>query len=457
MNIERHFTVCVVGLGKIGLPLAVQYAQSGMTVHGCDIDEGLVNRISAGEILLPNEAGLDEGLQEALRSGRLDVSTDVSTSVASSDIVVVVVPLLVSPDGRPDFRSLDSATRSIAAGLAGKTLVCYETTLPVGTTRNRFAPVLRADRLDGTILVAFSPERVYSGRIFADLRKYPKLVGGIDRSSTNAALDFYASALQFDERTDLARPNGVWDLGTSEAAELAKLAETTYRDVNIGFANELARYADSLGVDIDAVIDACNSQPFSQILRPGISVGGHCIPVYPELYLSTNPSAEIPRAARRANLAMPEHVVNRLSGEIGDLRGLEIVVLGIAYRGGVRETAFSGAFPLVAMLQTKGAIVRVHDPLYSSDELRLYGFEPWVPGSPATVVVLHTDHTEYGEYGRDDLGGASLVFDGRGVLNREILTRSGVTVLGIGIPNARPTAPDLPTGSSLLCETTTTP
>lgn len=437
MNFKPHSAVCVVGLGKIGLPLAVQYARTGMTVYGCDTDESLVDRIQSGETILPNEAGLDDGLREALRSGYLKVSSDVSSAVSKSDVVVVVVPLVVSSDGRPDFRSLDAATRTIAVGLTGTTLVCYETTLPVGTTRNRFTPVLRSGHPEATVFVAFSPERVYSGRIFADLRKYPKLVGGIDESSTKAALDFYSGALQFDERSDLTRQNGAWDLGTSEAAELAKLAETTYRDINIGYANELARYADSIGVDINAVIDACNSQPFSQILRPGISVGGHCIPVYPELYMSTNPSAEIPRAARHANLAMPEHVVSRLSAEMGGLGGIEIAVLGIAYRGGVRETAFSGAFPLVSLLQESGAIVRVHDPLYSARDLRQYGLEPWTRGTTTKVVVLHTDHAEYSTYDRGDLGGATVAFDGRGVLDREVLTAQGMHVLGIGVPDAR--------------------
>ena len=133
---------------------------------------------------------------------------------------------------------------------------------------------------------AHSPERVFSGRIFEDLRKYPKLIGGLDDPSSKRVAEFYEAVLDFDDRPDLARGNGVWDLGSVEAAELAKLAETTYRDVNIGLANTFAMYADSIGVDIFAVIEASNSQPFSHIHQPGIAVGGHCIPVYPRFYLS---------------------------------------------------------------------------------------------------------------------------------------------------------------------------
>ena len=130
-----------------------------------------------------------------------------------------------------------------------------------------------------------------TGRVFADLRKYPKLVGGLSEEGAKRAIAFYEAVLDFDERADLERGNGVWDLGSAEAAELAKLAETTYRDVNIGLANQFARFAGANGIDVHQVIEASNSQPYSHIHRPGIAVGGHCIPVYPRLYLWTDPEA----------------------------------------------------------------------------------------------------------------------------------------------------------------------
>src|SRR5690606_23758163 len=136
----------------------------------------------------------------------------------------------------------------------------------------------------------------------------------------------YRSVLEFDERPDLARPNGVWNLGTAEAAELAKLAETTYRDVNIGLANEFAKFAATRGIDIHQVIEASNSQPYSHIHRPGIAVGGHCIPVYPQLYLSNDPDATVVRAARQRNAGMPLYAVGVLEGAHGDLTGQRVVV-----------------------------------------------------------------------------------------------------------------------------------
>jgi len=407
--------ICVVALGKIGLPLAVQFAAKGHTVLGADVCEPTVRLVNEGLVPFPGEADLDVKLKQAVSAGLLSAGTDTAAAVAEADVVVVVVPLFVDGAGVPDFGWLESATRDIARGLRPGTLVSYETTLPVGTTRNRWAPLLA----QGSGLVAgrdfqlvFSPERVLTGRVFADLRKYPKLVGGIDAGSTERGVAFYESVLDFDERPDLARGNGVWDLGSAEAAELAKLAETTYRDVNIGLANQFARYADTIGVDVDLVIDACNTQPYSHLHRPGIAVGGHCIPVYPRLYLWNDPAATVVRAAREANAAMPAYAVDLLAAAVGDLTGLGVLVLGAAYRGGVRETAFSGVFPTVAELARRGARPYVSDPMYSADELTGLGLPPYA-GQQLGAAIVQADHAEYRMLTAEDLPGVRVIVDGR--------------------------------------------
>src|SRR5690606_5917885 len=186
--------------------------------------------------------------------------------------VVLVVPLFVDEaSGAPDFGWMDAATRSLAQHLTPGTLVSYETTLPVGTTRGRWKPMI--EEVSGLVEgqdfhLVFSPARVLTGRVFADLRRCPELVGGLSAAGTKAAIGFYESVLTFDERDDLPRPNGVWDMGSAEAAEMAKLAETTYRDVNIGLANQFARFPDKAGIDVHSVIEACNSQPYSHIHQP---------------------------------------------------------------------------------------------------------------------------------------------------------------------------------------------
>ncbi|GAB2739091.1 nucleotide sugar dehydrogenase [Nocardioides pakistanensis] len=409
--------ICVVALGKIGLPLAVQFADKGHTVIGADIDQRVVDLVNDGVEPFPGEAELDVKLASAVRDGRLRATTDTAAAVAESEAVVLVVPLFVDAEGVPDFRSMDAATKAVAAGLRPGTLVSYETTLPVGTTRNRWAPMLA----EGSGLeagkdfhVVFSPERVLTGRVFADLRKYPKLVGGIDEASAAHGVRFYEQVLDFDERPDLDRPNGVWDLGSSEASEFAKLAETTYRDVNIGLANQFARYADTIDVDIMKVIDACNTQPYSHIHRPGIAVGGHCIPIYPRIYLWNDPAATVVRAAREANAGMPNYAVDLLAAGYGSLDSARVLVLGAAYRGAVKETAFSGVFPTVEELKRRGARVFVSDPMYTPEELEELGL-PAHRGEDVDAAVIQTDHAEYRSLSAADLPGVKVLVDGRRV------------------------------------------
>ena len=305
--------IAVVALGKIGLPLAVQFASKGHEVVGVDVNEKVVELVNAGTEPFPGEHLLQEKLAESVSAGRLRATTDYSDAIPGADAVVLVVPLFVDEQARPDFGWMDGATAELARHLTAGTLVSYETTLPVGTTRSRWKPMLEegSGLTEGRDFhLVFSPERVLTGRVFEDLRKYPKLIGGLTTEGARRAQEFYEAVLDFDERPDLARPNGVWDLGSAEASEMAKLAETTYRDVNIGLANEFARYAGGQGIDIYQVIEASNSQPYSHIHRPGIAVGGHCIPVYPRLYLWNDPEAEIVRTARAVNASMPAYALS---------------------------------------------------------------------------------------------------------------------------------------------------
>ena len=415
--------IAVIALGKIGLPLAVQFARKGHEVVGVDVNPSTVDLVNRGIEPFPGEAGLQDLLSELIPAGRLRATTDYADAVPGADVVVVVVPLFVDEvTAEPDFGWMDAATESLGRTLTEGTLVAYETTLPVGTTRTRWKPAL--ERASGLVEgrdfhLVFSPERVLTGRVFADLRRYPKLIGGISAEGARRAMNFYASVLDFDERPDLPRPNGVWDLGSAEAAELAKLAETTYRDVNIGLANQFARYAATAGIDVYRVIEAANSQPYSHIHQPGIAVGGHCIPVYPRLYLWNDPEASVVRAARAANAGMPDYAIGLLEGAFGDLAGARVAVLGAAYRGGVKETAFSGVFGTVDAVRLRGGVPLVHDPLYSDEELLRLGFTPYHLGDPVDAAVVQSDHVEYRALSPSDLPGIKVFVDGRRVSSPE--------------------------------------
>jgi len=415
----------VVALGKIGLPIAAQIARSGHEVVGCDIDQHTVDLVNAAQPPFPGEEGLADALAEVVDAGRLMATTNTTEAVASGpDLVIAVPPLVVDADAHPDWRVLDAVLTDIGNGLQAGTTVSVETTLPIGTTRTRVAPMLAklsGLRPEDEFFAIHSPERVYSGRVFRDLATYPKILGGLSAAGEARGVALYRSFLSAE----------VWPMGSAEAAELTKLAETTYRDVNIALANEFARFADRAGVDIERVIAAANSQPFSHIHRPGVAVGGHCIPVYPRFYLGSDDQALIPATAREVNSRMPAYAVDLLERELVSLAGERVVILGVAYRGNVKETAFSGAFGLRDALREHGAEPFAADPLYDDDELRALGFEPW-DGSEVAGAILQADHAAYSGLSPADLPGVRAVVDGRGQLDPVRFTSVGVALRRIG-------------------------
>jgi UDP-N-acetyl-D-glucosamine dehydrogenase len=421
----------VVALGKVGLPLAARIALAGHEVVGCDIDPLVVDTVNAGQAPFPNEAGLPEALAQTVADGRLRAVTGTAAAVAAgADLIVAVPPLMVDAAARPDWAILDAVVDDIGRGLArmgaatSPPVVSIETTVPVGTTRDRIAPALAARSglaSERDFFCIFSPERIFSGRAIADLDAYPKLIGGLGPEGEARGITLYEAFLDAEVR----------GLGSAEAAELSKLAETTYRDINIAFANELARYADRLGIDVLQVIDAANSQPYSHVHRPGIAVGGHCIPVYPRFLLAGDPGARLPAAAREVNDDMPGYVAQMLGD---DLHGWRVLILGVAYRGGVKETAFSGAFALRDALVARGAEVVADDPLFSDHELGALGFIAW-DGVSVDAAIVQADHREYQALRASDLPGAQVVIDGRGVLDP---ANFDLPVRRIGRPAAAP-------------------
>ena len=411
--------ICVIGLGKIGLPLAVHFAKMGNSVIGADINEATVNQVNAGLEPFPEEENLQEFLSGVIQSKNLVAMTDNSVAISKSDVVIVVVPLFVDANAKPDFRAMDSVTRDIGKSLKKGMLVSYETTLPIGTTRERFLPVL--EELSGLragtdFHLVFSPERVLTGRVFSDLRKYPKIVGGVTDLCTQKGVEFYEKVLEFDVRSDLKRPNGVWAMDSSESSEFVKLAETTYRDVNIGLANQFSKYAIDRNMNINEIIAASNSQPYSHIHTPGISVGGHCIPIYPQFYLWNDPDATIVAAARQTNKSMPEYYVSKLENKIGDLAGKSILVLGVSYRDKVKETAFSGAFDVRDALLARGAKPYFIDPLYTQVELSSLGFNPEYSNNDIEGILIHTAHEEFLNFDLEKFINLKHFLDGRNIV-----------------------------------------
>jgi nucleotide sugar dehydrogenase len=425
---ERDLKVAVVGLGKMGLPFAVQCASKGASVIGCDVDAGLVADLNAGRPRLPEEPGVDAGVRASVNAGRLRATTETAKAVEASSVIVVVIPVDIDAARRPDFTILDVAAADVAAGLRPGSLVILETTVPVGTTRQRFGRALAAGSGLGPsdFKLAFSPERVSSGRVLEDLATYAKLVGGVDAASGNAAAAFYRRVLDAE----------VTLLADAETAEFAKLAETTYRDVNIALANELALAAEALGVDYAAAARAANSQPYSHLHTPGVGVGGHFIPLYPYFLLDASEGLRLPAVGREVNDGMAGHAVRRLEAALaGTLAGKTVLVLGLSYRGGVKEAAHSSTLLLTEELQRRGARVLVNDPLFSAAEIAAYGLEATElpPRAAVDAAVLQAAHPQYRELDLRSLAGCRVFLDGRGAFDRATVVAAGIQYLAIGL------------------------
>jgi len=390
--------VAVYGLGKMGLPLAAVFADVTGNVVGVDIDESVVAAIESGDSPVDGEPGLDALVAETTADGALSATTRSARAAEAAQLHVVIVPTLIE-DGEPDLSMLLAAVDAIADGLAPGDLVVVESTVPPGTTRDVVAPRL-ADRSgldDEEFGLAVCPERTASGRAIQDIRgAYPKVVGGLDGESGRVA------GLLYDALTD----NEVIDAGDATTAECVKVFEGIYRDVNIALANELARVADPLDVDVTRAIEVANTQPFCEIHDPGPGVGGHCIPLYPQ-FLTATVDTDLPliETSRSVNDRMPSFVADAVVDLLSDhgvpVADADILVLGVAYRAGVDETRESPTRPLVAVLDALGADVWAADPAVDVAAVSDLPAEPLsVADAEATAsrydaVVVMTAHERY--------------------------------------------------------------
>ncbi len=428
--------VSVVGAGKMGLPIAVWMASRGATVWACDKNPSVVAAIAAGRPEI-EEPGVVEMLGEALQAGRLRATTDTAGAAAESDVVIVITPAVLTDAHEADLSNLEAASRDIAGGARPGTLVIYETTVPVGTTRRHLVPILASGGLElgRELSIAYSPERVKSRYVMRHLDETPKVVGGLDEDAAARAAAFYSDYL--------GAP--VIDVETLEAAEFVKLAGMIYRDVNIALANQLAAYAEASGLDSSSLFEAANTDGECALLSPGVGVGGHCTPVYPHFLIRDAErrriDASIVAGSRRVNDEQPERMTQRLRRRLGGLDGVRVGLLGLGFRPDVKEWICSPTFQLEPALRAQGAEVRVHDPLFDEAELTAHGFRSWDPASSewrAEAIVLVTGHTAYGGLDLGSLreGGLRAVLDGRRFWDPETIEALGLDYIGPGRADA---------------------
>ena len=414
----------VVGLGYVGLPLAMEMVRAGRQVMGLDRNEAVVAGLAAGR------SHIDD-LDDATLAGRLDrfVPTTDPACIADADTVVVCVPTPLSEDGAPDLTAVEAVGRVLGKRLTPGTLVVLESTTYPGTTEEIFQPLIEAGglRVGTDLALAFSPERVDPGNRVYGIKNTPKVVGGVTERCTSRAVEFYGSFIDTVVRAK----------GTREA-EMAKLLENTYRHINIALVNEMARFSHELGIDLWNVIECARTKPFGfQAFFPGPGVGGHCIPIDPN-YLSHTVQARLHypfrfvELAQEVNAGMPAYVVRRIQDRLNDegkaVRGSRVLLLGVTYKADIADERESPAVPIAAKLLTLGADLRYHDPYVPvwntaerGERENLVKVEPDLRQAleEADLVVLLQAHRQY----LDGVLDGVAVFDTRVVLDGEAVER----------------------------------
>jgi UDP-N-acetyl-D-mannosaminuronic acid dehydrogenase len=416
-------TVCVIGLGYIGLPTASMFATHGLRVTGVDINSHIIDVLNGGEIHI-EEAGLRDVFREALLSGNLVVRC----APEPVDVFIIAVPTPINPDKSADMRAVIHATESVVPHLRPGNLVVLESTSPPGTTTDLMKPILERSGLQAgkDFLLAYSPERVLPGQILKEMVENARVIGGIDARSAEAGCELYSAFVK-----------GEIILTDATTAEMVKLMENTYRDVNIALANEFALIAETRGVDVWEAIAIANRHPRVKILRPGPGVGGHCIAVDPWFLVEAAPEqARLIRQARLVNDGMPEHVLEMVRHEVTG-KGT-IAVLGLTFKADVDDTRESPAVEVARCLVEAGFEIRAFDP-HVRDLPPLKGclvssLDEAIQGADAAVILV--DHAEFKMLTPDRLAqmrGHTLI-DTRNCLEIRIWQRSGFDIARVGSP-----------------------
>lgn len=431
----EELTIAVYGLGKMGLPLAAIFAKYGFPVIGVDINQKIVEKINNGENHVLEEKGLTPLVKKTVKNGLLKATTDGVQASKDSDIKVMIIPIYLDINNNPDLKILKDVLNKIAKGLQKGDIVILESTAPPGTTLNLVGKML--EQISGMILnkdfgVAHCPERISSGTAIKDIegRLCPKIVGGSDLKTTAAVQYLYSKI----------NKRGVIPMSSPTVAEIIKISEESYRDVNIAFANNLYLICKELGVNAFEIIKAANTNPYCKILAPGPGVGGHCIPVYPYfIFNKTKSNHELLKLARKINDSMSKHVIDLAKEALTEqnipLSKAKILILGIAYRAGVKETRKSPGIKIAQEFVNKVANIYVYDPLFSEKEIKDLGLHCKKNFTDIDCIIITTDEIEFKKINWKKVGNqlnSKVIVDTKNVINYKTLSNLGFIIKSIG-------------------------
>lgn len=418
-------SLCVLGLGYIGLPTASTFAMHGMQVLGVDVNRQVVDVLRNGEIHI-QEPGLRTLVQSAFQSGNLTVAEGPD----AADAFIIAVPTPITDEKRADMSFVRAAAESIVPHLRKGNLVVLESTSPPRTTVDLLAPILEQSGLSAgdDFHLAYSPERVLPGRILHELIENARVIGGVNQASSEAGRDLYASFVK-----------GEILMTDSTTAEMVKLMENTYRDVNIAVANEFSRLGDQFGIDIWRAIELANLHPRVKILSPGPGVGGHCISVDPWFLVEAAPDVSgLIRQARQVNDGQPAVVLELVRRALGTLDGKRIAALGLSYKADVDDLRESPALGVVRLLVAAGARVTTFEPFVLKAVVE--GAQPAVSLesalNEAQAILLLVDHDTFRQLQPAQVAAmtrARTIVDTRHIFDKVAWEAAGFDLFTIGV------------------------
>lgn len=437
---SKSIRVCVVGIGRIGLPTALSFANYGLDTIGVDINDKLIEMINAGKYPLKDEPGFDTIFDNVIKNKKLKATKDVQEALSNSDLVILSLPTPMNNKNIPDYSALLTVANSLNNFIKSGTLIVVESTVEPGFVENELIPLIEGDgsRIQRGIdfSIAACPETANPGEILNDFKKLPRVIGGIDKITTEIVSEIYKHI--FDVEI-LKMPN-------CRTANAVKLTTNVFRDVNIAFVNELALLFEKLGIDIFTVLDAAKRKYNFQVHYPGSGVGGPCLPVNSYQLLNTskiigNNLLKIVKASREVNENMPVHVVRLLRDcfeQINEkIEKCTIMVLGITYKPDVKDVQLSPAESIINNLIQLGCIVKIYDPYYKNQ--KMFGIDTeadLIKVLPQTdAIIINTAHKEF--YSIDPTLLSSkmkkpVVVDARGVIDIYAAKKSGLVFRGLG-------------------------
>ncbi|HEY9387027.1 MAG TPA: nucleotide sugar dehydrogenase [Nitrososphaeraceae archaeon] len=438
-----EYKIAIYGLGHVGSAMASVWLRKGAHVIGVDKSHKVLENARKGKTHIP-EPGVNEAYRAGIQSKRFELYDNLDNASHDSYFKMVCVPVTLSKDRSADMTALKEVASAIGRGLKKGDVVAINPSVPPGTTEDIIAKIVEQEsgglKAEADYFLLYNPERIYEGRAIEDIEiRYPAIISGAGPMSTQVGEEIYS----------LIFKKGVIIMSSIRAAETEKLFEGVYRDVNIALSNELAKFCEKVGVDFWDIRNAANSQPFCNIHRPGVGVGGACIPVYPQFIVDTaqrvNANSKLIELGREINSSMPFHCVQQAVNLLNEKRQKQvrestITLLGLAFRGGVSDTRLSPTYDVVEEFKKLGVReIRIHDPLVFEDsKLSKEGNNISLTSNineavhNTDLVFIVTDHPEYSSLTSDSFGDVPI-YDGRGILDRSKFDSSTIFAIGIGL------------------------